>query len=157
MSIMPVLVRIGNVGEALERRHGRPAADVDEDLRRFEQPVVDADVRGLSKRPWPSISVTLGAFRSQFVTPAFDCATISSLRALTRAMSTAIGPSITTPKSAAAARDVRGARARDQRLGRNAADVDAGAADELALEDRGLAAGTRRAGRPATGRPARCR
>ena len=58
-------------------------------------------VRGLSKRPWPWISVTFGAFFSQFVTPLFDCATISSLRALTRAMSMPTGPSITTPKSPA--------------------------------------------------------
>src|SRR5262249_34552613 len=38
------------------------------------------------------------------------------------------------------ARYPRCASARDQRLGRNAADVDAGAAEALALDDRGLAA-----------------
>ena len=46
---------------------------------------------------------------------------------------------------AAAARDVGGARAGDQRLGRDAAVVDAGAADQLALDERGLAAALREA------------
>src|SRR6185436_10532905 len=41
---------------------------------------------------------------------------------------------------AAAAREVRGARARDQGLGRDAAVVDAGAAEALALDERGLQA-----------------
>src|SRR5687768_6543430 len=45
----------------------------------------------------------------------------------------------------AAARDVRGPRARDQRLGGNAADVDARAAVELALDDRGFSARAREA------------
>jgi hypothetical protein len=40
-----------------------------------------------------------------------------------------------------AARQVRDARRGDHRLGRRAADVDAGAADVLTLHDRGLAAG----------------
>jgi hypothetical protein len=36
---------------------------------------------------------------------------------------------------------MRGARARDQRLGRDAAGVDAGAADQPAFDDRGFPAG----------------
>ena len=46
-----------------------------------------------------------------------------------------------------APRDVRGTGARDQRLGRNAAVVDARAADSFALDDRGLAAGLRQSDR----------
>jgi hypothetical protein len=78
--------------------------------------------------------VTPGAFSSQVVTPRFDWATISSLRALTRAMSMRTSPSMTTPKSRPFARRALPG-ARDQRLGRNAADIHAGAADALALED----------------------
>ena len=111
-------------------------------------------LRGPSKRAWPSISVTFGASRIHLATLAFDCATIASLRALTRAMSTRTGAVEHDAEVGGATRDMGGTRARDQRLGRDAADVDAGAADQLALDDRGLAAGIaqpdgqRRAGLP---------
>ena len=47
---------------------------------------------------------------------------------------------MTTPYAAALARDTGRAGAGDERLGRDAADVDAGAAEALAFDDRSLAA-----------------
>ena len=98
-------------------------------------------VRGLSKRPWPSISVTLGALpepvrhaairlRDDLVLARLDAGHVDADRTVDH-----------DAEVVAAARDVRGAGARDQRLGRNAADIHTGAADALALEDRRLAAG----------------
>ena len=57
----------------------------------------------------------------------------------------------------AASGDVCGVRAGHQRLGRNAAVVDAGSADELALDHRDGLARLRSAGPPAAARPARRR
>ena len=62
------------------------------------------------------------------------------------------GPPIIDAELGAAPRDVRGVGARDQRLGRHAAGVDAGAAEQLALDQRdrhaggGQPAGERRPG-----------
>ena len=94
-----------------------------------------------SKRACPSMTVTPGVSLSQSATPSRDFRTTASLRALTAAMSTRTPGGTTTPQSPPRARDVRRPRARDQRLGRDAAVVDARAADQLALDDRGLAAG----------------
>ncbi len=58
---------------------------------------------------------------------------------------------------AGGARDVRGARARDQRLGGRAAGVDAGAAELAALREEDLPAGCGRGGRRAGHPPGRCR
>ena len=76
----------------------------------------------------------VGFSRSPSSTPSFETRTIASLRALTAFMSTRTGPSITTPKSAAR-RATWAARALAiRRLGRDAAIVDAGAAEALALD-----------------------
>ncbi len=88
---------------------------------------------------------------SQPSTLAREFPTTLSLRAMTAAKSTPTGPAL-TPKSRGAPREVGGIGAGDQGLGRRAAGVDAGAADELALDQRDLlpgggeAAGHRRPG-----------
>ena len=74
------------------------------------------------------------------------------MRALTRFMSTRDRPPSDDAEIGGAARQVGGIGAGDQRLGRDAAGVDAGAAEELALDERdghargGQPAGQRRSG-----------
>ena len=71
---------------------------------------------------------------------------MSSLRALTFAMSTLIGP-VADPVFGAAPRQVSGVRAGHQRLGRDASGVDAGAADQFALDHRDALPGCRQSTR----------
>ena len=113
--------------------------------RRLEQPSVDADrVRSLEA------AVTLDQRHvRRLAQPARDAlvglANDVVLARLDAAMSTRDAAVDHDAEVGARARDVRGARAGDQRLRRDAADVDAGAAEALALEDRRLAS---RAGKP---------
>jgi hypothetical protein len=91
---------------------------------------------GATKRACPQNRVSPGVDAIHFASDAIESATTRSLRALTAFMSTPIGPSMRNAPVAGVPRDVRGARAGDQRLGRDAAVVDAGAAEMLALDQR---------------------
>jgi hypothetical protein len=90
-------------------------------------------------------------------TPTRDCSEIASFLALTRAMSARTGPSITTRKIGGAARHMDRIGTGNQGLCRNAAGIDASAAERIALDDgdgrvrRGAPSGQR------GGPPARCR
>ncbi len=142
------------VGEAVDAVHGSAAADIDENLRRFEQALADPhaartfearlaldqrDVRRLAD-PFADVGVRL---RDDRILARLDPCHVDPNR-----------PVEYDAEIGGATRDMGGTRARDQRLGGNAADVDAGAADQLALDDRGFAAGIaqpdgqRRAGLP---------
>ena len=132
--------QVVDVGQPRHVGHHRPAADVEEDPVGFE----DAGrptrmVCGSSKRACPRIKVQPSMPSSQDSTPSRSPRTISSLRALTFAMST-LTLAGADPVVGAAACDVGGVRTGDQGLGGNASGVDAGAADEFALDHRdGLA------------------
>ncbi len=137
---MPVLVRYGTSPTPSSFGHRRPAAGVDEDLRRLEQPVVDADrARALEaavaldqrhvRRVAQPVRHAAVRLRDDLVLARLDPRHVDADRTVDH-----------DAEVAGAACDVGGPRARDQRLGRNAADVDARAADALALEDRRLAA-----------------
>ena len=91
-------------------------------------------VRGATKRASPTITSVFASPRIHASTPSRDLRTMPSLRAFTRAMSTRMSPAIEA-ELCAAAREVNRARAGHQRLGRHAADVDAGAAEGAAFDD----------------------
>ena len=88
---------VGHVAHAGHRRHERAAADVDEDLRRFERVVVHLDRRRRREPGVSWITVRFCVPRNHFSTFWLARWTIASLRALTFFMSTRIGPSIVTP------------------------------------------------------------
>ena len=131
-----------HVGDAVPGRQHRPAADVDEDLRRLEPSRRRPRPRSARRSARGPRSAS-GSASTRSISPsdAIESATTRSLRALTAFMSTPIGPSMRDAVVAGAPRDVRGARAGDQRLGRDAAVVDAGAAEVLALDQRRLQTG----------------
>ena len=133
--------RAGQVVDLFEPRrvrHEGVAADVDDDLRRLEQPAVDADrVRALETAvavDHRKVGVRLQPFLDVLVRGADD-AVLARLDALH------VDFDVSAEHHAeirGAPRDVGGAGACDQRLRRDAADIDAGAAVELALENRDL-------------------
>ncbi len=75
---------------------------------------------------------------------------------MTAAKSTPTGPDLHA-EIRGAPREMRRIGARDQRLGRRAAGIDASPADQLALDERDLLARSPQAGRPSAGRPGRRR
>ena len=120
----------------------RPAADIEEDARRA---AAARRRRGSCPAPRSGHGRDHGAGRpcraamSRCSLRAF-VETVSS-RALTAFMSTRDRAAIDDAVIRAAARQMRGIGAGDQRLGRHAAGVDAGAAEQLALDHRDLHAG----------------
>ena len=147
--------RVGEERHVLDARHVRhecPPADVEEDPRRAEQLIADADGRrALEARVPPQQRAAFHAEEPLLVTGAG----VGGHRP------GALGDPLHVDGNAAlqddaevgrAARDVRGVRARHQCLGRHAAGVDAGAADQFPLDD-----ARRSCPRPSTVRPARGR
>ena len=151
------MLRLSSVGtriDALDRRPRGFAADVDEDLGRRQPPAVDLDrvARDEARRGRGS-SVRLLCRRSSGRGSGATASTTPSLRAFTAAMSTRTAAVELDAPFGGAARHLRGARAGHQRLGRDAADVDAGAAQTLALDEGGASA-LRVRSRTASGGPA---
>ena len=151
------VVEIGHGIDAGERRDVGATADVDEDLVGREPLVadrhllrpdeagvthVDGDAVGLAQ---PFLDSLVGDLDDR-VLARLDRLHVDPDRALDDDAEVR-GP----------ARDVRGAGARDQGLGRDAAVVDAGAAEALALDDRDAPAGLRQAVRQGPARTGRCR
>ena len=136
----------------------RAAADVDEDARRGQLLVADADGRRRLRSapcPWKTVQPchaaqpTLDAVArvgDDRVGARLDLRHVDARRAVEH--DAVVGR---------ASREVRGVGAGDQRLGRHAAGVDAGAAEQLALDERDRHARAQSAGRPAAGRPGRRR
>ena len=149
-----VLVRNGTSLHAGQVRDDGAAADVDEDARRRQQLVADAD--GIVRLEAGVASEHGAACHARAATSrrrARAFAITASARALTALHVDADGaPSSDDAVVGGAAREVRGVGAGDQRLGRHAAGVDAGAAEQMALDERdghagrGQPAGERRAG-----------
>ncbi len=149
-----VLVRKGTRSHAGHVGHDRAAADVDEDARRRELLVADADGSSTTRTARvPGTPCSLARLRSPRSTPARAFDDTASARALTFVMSIRGGPVSTTPKSARAPGEMRRIGARDERLGRHAAGVDARAAEQLALDEGDRHARASSAGRPATDPP----
>ena len=119
--------------------------------RRRRPRAATGSARGRDRRWQRSSSVSI------FSRPVRERPEIASLRALTRAMSTLTLPAIGDAEVGGAAGEVRGIGAGDHRLGRNAAGVDAGAADEVPLDDRDRHARRRQGAWRVTVRPGRCR
>ncbi len=154
-SIIETLSRCGTPLDAGDRRHECAATDVDEDLRRFEQRVADAhDVRSLEtgmtfddgdtgRVPQP-LGDALARRTDDVVLAGLDRGHVDAHARRDD----------DTPASGRA-RHVRRAGARNQRLRRNAAVVDAGATEALALDDRRPASGLREAHRERRSRLAR--
>ena len=126
-----------HVGDAFPGRQDRAAADVDEDLRRLQDRAVDLDrVRADEAGMAPDQAQVLRP--ADPLVEAFDrLADHRVLARLHRLHVDAHRPGIHPPVGGAPG-DVGGAGARDQGLGRDAAVVDAGAAEVLALDERGL-------------------
>ena len=103
-------------------------------------------VSGPSNRAWPWMTVQPSMPRSHFSTPARALAETASARALTLPMSICDVAVQHDAVVGGAPREMRRVRAGDQRLGRHAAGVHAGAAEQLALDERDRHAG---AGQPA--------
>src|SRR5207248_1902836 len=91
-------------------------------------------VSGPTNRACAVKTVQCSVPRSQASTSPRDLAEIAAAPAWTPAMSTRTGPSKAKPYSSP--RRMRGLGAGDQRLGRHAAGIDAGAAESFALDDR---------------------
>ena len=135
---------IGEVGHVLDARnvgHHRAAADVDEDPVRLQA----CASRSTSMRARPGEArlapqqrdvLHAGDPGRQAVARLPDDAVLARLDRPHVDLDVARGEAVL----AAAPRHVDRARAADQRLGGNAADVDAGAAEQLALDDRGAQA-----------------
>ena len=133
--------------------HRRPAADVEEHLVGLERAAVHAQRRGAVKRAWPRAASRSSCRRSSRRGRRDDCFTTPSLRAFTAPHVDATSPAEKPYSAPRRATWIARALA-DQRLGGNAADVDAGAAEELALDERGLQAfGVQPRGERGTGLP----
>ena len=141
--------RVGEERHVVDARHvghERAAADVDEDARRGQQLVADADgVRALE--PGVPLDDRAAGHAAQ---PFLDAGRARWRDGVGARLDLGhVDPDAAVEDDAVvggAAREVRGIGAGDQRLGRHAAGVDAGAAEELALDERDLHAG---AGQPA--------
>ncbi|BBY76830.1 hypothetical protein MPRF_37290 [Mycolicibacterium parafortuitum] len=135
----PDVGQVVDVAEARDARRHRAAADVEEDAVGFQQPVVDAHrVRtlepGVTANQRGALHVLQPRLKALAV-PAADPVLARLDRGHVHRDRTCADPEVGT-----AAREVRGVRAGDERLGRDATGVHTGAADELALDDRdGLA------------------
>ena len=125
----------------------RAPADVEEDARRRRTSRADANRAGASKRAWPWTTVQPSMPRSHFSTPLRESPDTCRLAPSTRCHVDADGTVDHDAVFGGAARQMRGIGAGDQRLGRRAAGVDAGAAEQLALDDATLHAGGRQARR----------
>jgi hypothetical protein len=133
--------QVRHLVEAGKRRQHGAAADIDEDARCDEPLAADLD---RARRDKPGVAAVEGQVGSVFegggepiarlgdnrVSPGLDPLHIDRHR-----------PSEHDPVFGGAARRLRRISRSDQRLGRCAAGIDAGAADELALGDRHLHAG----------------
>ena len=131
---------VGEIVDLVETRdvgHRGAAADIDEDLVGTQDVGPDLD---LVRRQETRVALVDGAFSSVLSdrsTPLLERPATWSLRALTRFMSTVTPPPPDGEAVVGAApRRVRGIGAGDQRLGRRAPRIDAGAAEAATLDDR---------------------
>ena len=122
-------------------RHDRAAADIDEDARRGQHALADPHDIGAFEARMAVDDGQPSMPRSQFSIFVRALPETVSARALTRFMSILIGLSISDAILGAASRKMRRIGAGDQRLGRHAAGVDAGSAEQMALDQRDLHAG----------------
>ena len=133
--------QIGNLVETGHRRHRRAAADIDEDPLGPQPLAADFD---LARRQEPRMAAMQFAVRVCFERGGQTISELRHHRVLARLDPFHIDRDPAgdrDPVFGGMAREVGGIGARHQGLGRGAAGIDAGAADQVAFDDRHLHAG----------------